>query len=228
MLLKTKINCTFPCQVSLAGEGQEEKMDEKLIVPISAIEHYSYCPRQCGLILLEQVFEDNIYTLRGRFIHERAHSGVMERHGDVTIERSVRIWSESLGIVGKADVVEFKNGIPYPIEYKSGAIGPWQHAALQVCAQGMCFEEMMGIKVNEGAIYYHNSRRRKRVIFTPSLRKQVEKIIKRIREILRYGVLPRPTPGPRCNKCSLLELCMPWAEENLKQRTQHLFSLEDT
>src|SRR5512136_2029260 len=114
--------------------------DDELIM-LSTLEHYSYCPRQCALIHLEQIFDENIYTFKGTMLHERVDLGQSETEKDIRITRSLPLWSDRLGLTGRADVVEFHGETPYPVEYKSGPkdIGP--HASLQLCAQALCLEE---------------------------------------------------------------------------------------
>src|SRR5438093_7811564 len=185
-------------------------IEEDLVV-ISALEHYSYCPRQCALIHVEQTFDENLYTLRGRAVHERVDEPVYEFQECVRVERALPIWSKRLGLIGKADVVEFHGVIPYPVEYKHGAKREREHDDLQLCAQAMCLEEMTGKPVPRGAIYYHSSRRRREVEFTEALRADVETATSEIRKILGEKTLPPPVNDNRCRHCSLKESCMPAA-----------------
>ena len=153
---------------------------EEEIVLVSALEHYSYCPRQCALIHVEQVFDENLYTLRGRRAHERADepSSVLEE--DVRVERGLPLYSERLGLVGKADVVEFHaEGVPYPVEYKSGPRRQKRHDDIQLCAQAMCLEEMLDVEVERGAVYHYSSRRRREAVFDAELRSLTEETILR-------------------------------------------------
>src|SRR6266567_8319359 len=144
---------------------QEYDTSEEDIEPImiSALEHYSYCPRQCALIHIEQTFDENIYTLKGHIAHERVDQTITRNEEDMRIERAVPLWSRRLGLVGRADVVEFHGEAPFPVEYKVGPRRKWGHDDLQLCAQALCLEEMTGQEVRHGAIYYHGSRRRKEV-----------------------------------------------------------------
>lgn len=180
-------------------------------IPISALNHYAYCPRRCALIHVEQIFEENVYTLRGRNLHERADEPFGGFQEGVRIERALPLWSIRLGLVGKADVVEFHGVTPLPVEYKSGRLCQFENDDLQLCAQGLCLEEMTGKKVPLGAIYHHGSRRRREVIFDSTLREQVEKTVAEVRELLKTKVLPPPVNDNRCRHCSLQESCMPAA-----------------
>ncbi len=183
---------------------------EDALIPISALNQYAYCPRRCALIHVEQTFNDNIYTMRGRDLHERTdqptESGWEE---GIRVERALPLWSKRLGLIGKADVVEFHGDTPYPVEYKSGHNRRFENDDLQVCAQAMCLEEMTGKEVPRGAIYHHSSRRRREVVFTPELRRHVEEAITGIRQMFGRGTLPPPVNDRRCEHCSLRESCMP-------------------
>jgi CRISPR-associated exonuclease Cas4 len=185
--------------------------DEDDWVMLSALEHYAYCPRQCGLIHIEQVFEENVFTLRGRQAHERAHdSESSDSSGGVRSERSLPLWCDRLGVYGVADVVEFHpDGAVYPVEYKSGPRRRRGHDDVQLCAQAMCLEEMLGVAVPRGAIYSAQSRRRREVALDARLRETTEEVIVRTREMLRSGALPAPANDARCPNCSLIDACLP-------------------
>lgn len=181
-------------------------------IPISALQHWSYCPRQWALIHIEQAFEDNVHTQRGHAVHERVDKPGYEASPGVRTERALPLLSERLGIAGKADVVEFHaGGVPYPIEYKHGRKRQAEHDDLQLAAQALCLEEMTGKKVEYGAIYHHSSRRRREVHITEALRREVELAIQAIRDLMRAGKLPPPVNDARCKECSLKEICQPEA-----------------
>jgi CRISPR-associated exonuclease Cas4 len=184
---------------------------EAEIVMISALQHYSYCPRQFALIHVEQVFDENLYTLRGRRVHDRVdepHPAIEEGR---RVERALPLWSERMGLLGKADVVEFSSaGTPYPVEYKSGPPRGWEHDELQLCAQALCLEEMYGQAVSDGAIFHHATRRRAEVRFDTALRKNVQESTARVREMLLRREVPPPVADARCKNCSLLDACMPF------------------
>jgi CRISPR-associated exonuclease Cas4 len=186
---------------------------------LSALQHWAYCPRQCGLIHLEQAFDDNLHTQRGQAVHALVDkTGVEERKG-LRIERALPLWHDTLGLIGKADVVEFEpDGTPYPVEYKHGS----RHKAadiaacddVQLAAQALCLEAMTGRAVSEGALYYASSRRRRIVPITAALRTQVVDSASAVRAMLTGATLPPPTrDARRCKGCSLRERCQPeaWA-----------------
>jgi CRISPR-associated exonuclease Cas4 len=190
-------------------ESEPWSDDEAERIMISALEHYSYCPRQCGLIHLECTFDENIYTLRGRLAHERVDAVTSRSEAGVRVERAMPLWSARLGLVGRADVVEFRGATPYPVEYKLGKRRQWAYEAIQVCAQGMCLEEMLGEPVPSGAIYYVTSRVRREIVFDDTLRHLVEETTRAVRILLRSDVLTAAPNDQRCPKCSLLESCLP-------------------
>src|SRR5262249_13797223 len=148
--------------------------DDADLVLVSALEHWSYCPRQCALIHLDQVWDENIFTLRGRTTHEKVDVPEGELRDGVRVERGLPIWSDRLGLVGKADVVEYHGLTPYPVEYKHGPRRCHGHDDLQLCAQALCLEEMTAQPVPHGAVYHHSSRRRREVVFDAALRAAVE------------------------------------------------------
>lgn len=188
---------------------------EDSFIPISALQHYLYCPRQCALIHLDQIWTENAFTAEGRVLHERAHSGRTETRGDVKSATGLLLCSRELGLSGKADVVEFhrKEGVwrPYPVEYKRGR--PKTHSAdkVQLCAQALCLEEMLGLPIPEGALFYGKTRRRQMVSFDEALRGEVRQVALATHELLRREITPPPAADERCTACSLLEDCLPKA-----------------
>lgn len=185
-------------------------MNEDLI-PISAINHYLYCPRRCALIHMEREFIDNAHTLRGHALHENVDEVSMDSDGSVRVERALPLYSEKIGLVSKADVVEFRGDeVPYPVEYKQGRKKSYINDDMQVAAQAMCLEEMTGKPVPAGAIFHFKSRRRREVSFTAKLRQQVEETVKSIRKMLLERVLPPPIDDAnKCRECSLIDICQP-------------------
>jgi len=189
-------------------------------VPLSALQHWHYCPRQCGLIHLEQVFDDNVHTLRGQAVHAKADQPGVETAKGVRVERALPLWHDALGLIGKSDVVEFlAGGVPYPVEYKHGSRNKAADIAacddIQLAAQAMCLESMTGKAVNEGALYYATSKRRRVVPITVQLKADVAQTAQAIRQMLASGKLPAPLSGEqaarRCKACSLQERCQPQA-----------------
>ncbi len=179
-------------------------------LPLSALQHWLFCPRQCTLIHVERLWEENRLTAEGRLLHERADDGSPESREGMRVLRSVHVASTRLGVHGVADVVEMRGGAPYPVEYKRGR--PKAHRAdeVQLCAQAMCLEEVMGQRVPEGALFYGARRRRQIVVFDGDLRELTAKVVGEARAVMTTGVLPPPIYDPRrCEACSLNELCRP-------------------
>lgn len=181
-------------------------------IALSALQHWSYCPRQCALIHVEQAFEQNVHTQRGNAVHERVDEPGFEEKTGGRVERALPVWSERLGLVGKCDVVEFSiDGVPYPVEYKHGKKRQKIHDDLQLAAQALCLEEMTGHPVPKGAIFHHGSRRRREVTIDAALRRELEQTVAAVRAMLASGILPPPAHDARCRECSLNDICQPEA-----------------
>lgn len=178
-------------------------------IMLSALEHYAYCPRQCALIHVEQVWSENLYTMRGRDVHEHVHDDSSHELAGVRLERSLPIWSSRLQLTGKADLVEFHGNSPYPVEFKSGRHRRGNPETLQLCAQALCLEEMFGVPVPKGAIFWHGSRERREIVFTDAMRQQVERVSAAVVEMLDKRIVPPPVNDQRCENCSLRESCLP-------------------
>jgi CRISPR-associated exonuclease Cas4 len=206
-------------------------MEEDDFILISALQHYSYCPRQCALIHAEQSFADNVYTARGNADHKAVDLEGYESHENVRIERALPLVCNNIGLIGKADIVEFfSDGSAYPVEYKHGVRRPQCHDDIQVVAQALCLEEMTGHVVPFGAIYHVSSRRRREVEITHELRQVVVDTTWAIREMLQSGKMPSVANDARCTECSLIEICQPqMLAEEVKRKTlrKNLFSVED-
>lgn len=180
-------------------------------VPLSALNHYAYCPRRCGLIHIEGEFTDNIHTARGNAEHIRVDRNAYQtKQSGARVEYALPVWSDRLGLIGKCDVVEFwPDGTVYPVEYKHGARKKWLNDDLQLAGQALCLEAMLGRPVTHGAIYHASSRRRREVEITPALRALVVETAEAIRAMLASGRLPPPVNDARCRECSLIEICQP-------------------
>jgi CRISPR-associated exonuclease Cas4 len=265
--------------------------DEEQFIPISALQHWLYCPRQCALIHLEQAWAENKFTAEGRVMHENAHEGADETRAGVRITRGMPVVSQELGITGQCDVVEFaacggdlkleisdlkkmkregdsrfeisdlrrvrdagsdasEGDLKFqisnfkctvqavPVEYKRGK--PKAHRAdeVQLCAQGMCLEEMLGTPIAGGCLYYGEKRRRTDVVFDDELRELVRKTVEEIRRCFACGVTPTAEYDERrCDNCSLMDLCQPqamrfkkgvaaWFSTSIKSEISNLKSTE--
>jgi CRISPR-associated exonuclease Cas4 len=191
-------------------------------INVSALNQYAYCPRRCGLIYLEGEFADNLHTLRGTAEHEPVDrvAHVSDRDG-TRVEYALPVWSDALGLIGKCDVVEFRpHGSVYPVEYKHGPRRAWLNDDLQLAAQAMCLEEMLGTTVARGAIFHAASKRRREIEVPAGLRREVETTVNAIRAMLVGHRLPPPTTEVRrCRECSMRDICQPVACRALEQGT---------
>lgn len=201
---------------------------EEDLLPLSALQHLVFCERQCALIHLEQVWEDNPLTVQGTQLHEKVDGGSGETRGDLRIARGLPLRSFRLGLAGRADAVEMRRqepggpgaevpGLPpgpwrpFPVEYKRGQ--PKSHRAdeIQLCAQALCLEEMLATPVPAGALFYGETRRREDVPFDPELRRLTEEAAARLHRLVASGVTPPPVREPKCDRCSLIGICLPGA-----------------
>ncbi len=183
-------------------------------IPLSALQHWAYCPRQCALIHIEQVFAENLYTQRGQALHKRVDDPGCEVRDGLRVERALPLFNDALGLNGKADVVEFlPDGRPYPVEYKHGSRHKRADIAacddIQLAAQALCLEEMFGKPVPEGALYYASSRRRRIVAVDADLRAKTRAAIDGVRALLAGKALPPARNDDHCRACSLIDLCQP-------------------
>lgn len=191
---------------------------EDNFLQLSALQHFVFCPRQCALSYIEQVWEENLLTAEGGIMHDNAHEEKFETRDGVRIERGMPLRSVKLGLNGKADVIEFhkvEGGCeqPFPVEYKHGRPKENNCDKVQLCAQAMCLEEMLGISIPQGAIFYGKTRRRLDVIFDEALRAETEETAMRLHEFIKAGKTPKPEYGKKCKSCSLVSVCMPQAFE---------------
>ena len=184
------------------------------LVPLSALQHYMFCPRQCALIHVEQIWVESGLTAEGRILHERVDEGGVQKRRDVKRVFGLPIRCLRLGLVGKADVVEFHRQadgrwMPYPVEHKRGRRkqGDWDR--VQLCAQALCLEEMLGVSVPEGALFYGKEQRREVVAIGDALRRETEEVAAAVHRMLAEGRTPPPEYAPKCDSCSLVEICLP-------------------
>jgi len=183
-------------------------------IMLSALQHYAFCERQCALIHIEQIWSESGLTAEGRIMHERVHDQDRESRGNVRIEYGLPLRSLKLGLVGKADVVEFhrvdKNSWqPFPVEYKRGKPKVDHCDKIQLCAQAMCLEEMLNVSVPEGAIFYGRTRRRLDVSLDETLRRETEDAAEKAHQLISSGKTPPPVYEKRCKSCSLIRECLP-------------------
>jgi len=188
------------------------------LLPLSGLQHLIFCERQFALIHVEQTWAENALTISGRQLHERADLPGQSLGASVRVARALPLGSVRLRLAGKADIVEFhrEGGAdeiavwrPFPVEYKRGRPKPGGADEVQLCAQAICLEEMLGLDVPRGALFYGRTRRRKPVEFTPLLRARVEAAARRCHELFDARVTPRVARHKGCDRCSLLDVCLP-------------------
>lgn len=187
------------------------------LLPLSALQHLLFCPRQCALIHIEGVWTENLFTAEGRIMHERVHTPSVETRGAMRTEFALPLRSLRLGLSGKADTVEFHVRMdgdavcetPYPVEYKRGKQKADRSDLVQLCAQAVCLEEMLGVAVPEGALFYGRERRRTRAVFDGELRRLTEEAAAKLHDLVASGQTPAPEFSGKCRSCSLNDTCMP-------------------
>lgn len=187
------------------------------LLPLSGLQHLLFCERQCALIHIEQAWVENLFTAEGRIMHERVHEADSESRRNIRVEYSMPLRSLRLGLIAKADVVEFhrnqdKTGDkwrPFPVEYKRGRPKKDNVDKVQLCAQGLCLEEMLGVDVPSGALFYGKTRHRQDVDFDANLRSETEETAKRFHALVESSKTPKPVYGKKCANCSMKHLCLP-------------------
>lgn len=186
-------------------------MQDDKSIPLSALQHYAFCPRQCALIHNEQVWAENWLTAQGQVLHQRVDRGEPETRKGIRYERGVLVSAESLGITGKLDLVEIELSTRdmKPVEYKRGKPKRDNWDRIQLCAQGLCLEEMRGRPVRSGALWYWQTRHRDEVEFTAELKEETLAAIRGVRDLLVSGQTPKAAYEKKCDACSLYDLCNP-------------------
>jgi len=182
-------------------------------IMLSALQHYAYCPRQFSLIHVERLWAENYFTAHGNLLHERVDSHELEQRGEVRYERSVAVTSHQFRLTGKLDLLEIEGKPPrkyFPVEYKRGKPKVEEWDKIQLCAQALCLEEMREIRIDEGAIWYWQVRKREAVLFNEALRETTLTAIMNAHNLMAFGKTPPPTVNEkRCRACSLMDLCGP-------------------
>lgn len=192
-------------------------MAERDYIPIAALNQYNYCPHRCWRMFCAGEFAENQYTIEGTSLHDRVHT-VGEGHREETYQiRAIWLKSEQHGLTGKADLIEELDGRWYPTEYKRGRRGEFDNDAMQVCAQALCLEEMLGQPVDLGYVYYAQSHQRQPVEISPALRQETLATLAAVRELLATGAMPPALYSKRCKGCSLYQQCLPRAVERVQR-----------
>jgi CRISPR-associated exonuclease Cas4 len=186
------------------------------LIPISALQHALFCPRQYALIHLEQLWAENRFTAEGEVLHERVHREHHESRRTFREEYGMPVHSLEWGLTGKCDLVELwldgAGGVKKvsPVEFKRGHEKESDVDRVQLCAQVLCLEEMFCIDIAGGQLYYFKDHRRKEVDAGAELREKTGALICKIRDIIESGQTPLADYQKRkCDNCSLVDLCMP-------------------
>jgi CRISPR-associated exonuclease Cas4 len=202
--------------------------------PLSALNDLLFCPRRCYLHRVEGVWIENVHTASGALDHKRVHAQRDAEESSIRVARGLSIVSHRLRLVGVTDLVEFhpdpEGGpdVPFPVEYKRGRRRKWDNDEVQLCAQALCLEEMLGVAVPAGAIFHVKSKRRRAVPFDEKLRRQTAEAAERLHRLLGATVAPAPIVHPKCRECSLNNLCLPElvvAQARYQRAARDLFSL---
>jgi len=187
------------------------------LLPISGLQHFVFCPRQCALIHIERLWVENRLTAEGRDMHQRVHGQEVSKKKNVVSESGIPLYSLKLGLQGKADIIDFvyetgkrQNLVQViPVEYKRGTPKSGLEDKIQLCAQAVCLEEMAGFSIREGSLYYGRTRRHCRVEFTDELRNETESIAKQFHFLMDSGRVPPPARASGCRSCSFFNYCIP-------------------
>ena len=180
------------------------------LIPVSHINALAYCPRRFYYEYVQAEMLLNEHVLEGRVLHEGADDGRTVWRDELVQQRRVYVWSDRLRLAGFADVVEWSAGGIAPVEYKRGRLGRWRNDHAQLCAQGLCLEERLGVQIAHGFIYSFAERRREQVEFTPELRAWTEQLVQEAhRPAVDERIPPPIEERARCRACSLEPLCLP-------------------
>ena len=187
-------------------------IDDKRLVPLAALQHFAYCPRQCALIHNEQAWAENWFTAQGQVLHQRVDQGEPETRKGVRYERGVLVNAPKLGLTGKLDLLEYEAHTKRytAVEYKRGKKKLENWDRIQLCAQGLCLEEMLGVRIDEGALWYWETRRREVVEFSAALRQETLSVIAQTKDLFDGQITPKHVAEKkRCRACSLVDYCQP-------------------
>ncbi len=211
---------------------------------LSGIQHFAFCPRQWALIHIEQQWSDNVHTVIGHHVHERVDDWTAdETRGRIRTVRAMPLVSNQLRVRGIADVVEFhrtqeeseqtvqldgRDGFwqVVPVEYKKGSPKSDDRDEVQLCAQAICLEEMLDVRISFGFLYYAAMKRRDEVVFTDRLRERVQHIAAQMRQLFAEGRTPQAKYGKHCDSCSLVSICKPrWSASGAQSAAAYVRKL---
>lgn len=211
----------------IVGQGDEAMQTPS--IPISALQHYAFCPRQCAYIHIEQAWVDNYLTAKGAQLHERVHGGDAETRSNVRSERGVQVCSEKLGVHGLLDLLEIErdSGSVMPIEYKKGKPKIDDCDRIQLCAQAMCLEEMTSCRIEKAAIWYWQVRRREWIDIDDTLRESTIATINETKKLFDTKKLPKAIYSKLCKSCSFFDKCSPQHKDHSNTYVEKIFHNEE-
>lgn len=195
----------------------EEIDKDSFYIEASAVNTYLYCPRRCYYEYVQNEFESNVHTILGDQVHENVDEfGEEERRGKI-IYKSVKLISDTYGVVVKVDTIEEKDDEIYPVEYKKGKKGLWKNDKYQMALQAMLLEEKLKRPINKGYIYYVGSKERVEIKITNKIKEEIVQTIDSIRELYNSMKIPEGVDDNRCKYCSIKNICLPVERRILKK-----------
>ena len=198
-------------------------------IPISALQHYAFCPRQCAYIHIERLWQDNFLTAKGNQLHERVHSNESEKRGNLKTERSVQVSSERYGLVGQLDLLEIQSEPLQltPVEYKRGKPKISDCDRIQLCAQVHCLEEMRNVSISRAALWYWQVRKREWIEIDESLRNLTIDTIHAVHKLIENNSLPKAIYMASCKACSFFDICQPRKSDQSTKYVKEMFRDEE-
>lgn len=191
------------------------------IIAISTLNQFIFCPRRCALMHVEGIWSANEHTAKGTILHTHADERGYEVIGNAKLLRALPLYSTQYGLSGKADIVEIRGEETIPVEYKKGKKRVFDNDNIQLTAQALCLEEMFQTKISRGFIYHASSKKRREVTIDESLRTETIKTIEIVRELLAHENIPKAEYKPRCEGCSLYNICLPkLSDENERKNLE--------
>ena len=199
-------------------------------IPISALQHYAFCPRQCAYIHIERLWQDNFLTAKGNQLHDRVNSNESEKRGNVKTERSVQVSSEIYGLTGQLDLLEIQLEPLQltPVEYKRGKPKTNDCDRIQLCAQVLCLEEMRNVSIQRAALWYWQMRKREWIDIDESIRQLTVETVQAVHELFRSNSLPKAIYTVSCKACSFFDICQPRKSDQSARYVKELFRDEET
>lgn len=217
-----------------AASGSERTVPD--LVPARMVNEFSYCPRLFYLEWVESQFADSDDVVDGRFRHRVVDvptgSAPLPGEGEVRVARSLRLSSDTLGLVAVVDMVEdggdqsddeFGQEV-HPVDVKRGRPAPtperaWEPERVQLCVQGLLLREA-GYRCRSGYLSFAETHERVEVVFDKTLVERTLELVAELRRVAAQHQAPQPlVDSPKCPRCSLVGICLP-DEVNLLQSRQ--------